>query len=471
LAGPAGAALEENQVLPRTVIHPLVGRFIGRVTRLVVLPATLLTTSSNAWSDMNGPSQASPPRAAPVGALLRDERALGEWVARLHAEVRAADARITQAQADVSTSRLVQNPTLDTTLGGLTVGPRNPTTLSFGETMNVSVGLTQTIELGKRGPRIEAAELRAEAAKRAFAGTLADRIADARLALGRVTYLEARRAVLTDGLLSAKKGAELEKARLDQGGTSGNDYDRMLLDVINLETEVARARAEVDAALASCQGALFAACDTRGLDAADLDAAAPLPGAGTPADLTRRPDIEATRLEGAAAEQDAILARRRAIPDPSVRLGYLRDNLTFAGNQANTLSIGVSIPLPIFDRGQHDARKAIARSAEQRHLADAMVSSAEAGLRALSARRAFLDTTLSTLAATAIPKSASVLDTTSKAFAQGQVGLTDLLLARRAHLALVLTQLDLRFDFFSVRNELRRVLFLDEQRARDGASR
>ena len=240
--GPTGAASEENQVLRLAVVHPRVGRFIGRVTRLVMLPATLLLTSSPAWSDVNSAAAPSPLRAAPVGALLRDDAALGDWVEHHHGEVLAAGARIAQAQADLGSSRLFQNPVLDTTLGGVTLGARNPSTLGFGETMNFSIGVTQTIELGKRGPRIEAAEMRAEGARKAFLGTLADRVADARQALGRVAYLKARLAVLEEGLVSAKKGAELEKARLEHGGLSGNDYDRLLLDVISLETDVARAR-------------------------------------------------------------------------------------------------------------------------------------------------------------------------------------------------------------------------------------
>ncbi|MEO7329285.1 MAG: TolC family protein, partial [Minicystis sp.] len=458
-------------VLWLAVVHPRVGRFIGRVTRLVMLPATLLMTSSPAWSDVNSAAAPSPLRAAPVGALLRDGPALGAWVEQHHGEVLAAGARVAQAQADVGSSRLYQNPTLDTTLGGVTVGARNPSSLSFGETMNFAIGVTQTIELGKRGPRIEAAEMRVEGARKSFQGTLADRVADARQALGRVAYLKVRLAVLEEGLVSAKKGAELEKSRLEHGGLSGNEYDRLLLDVISLETDVARGRSDYEGALSACQGALFGACDAQGAEITDLDAAAPVPASITAPDLSRRPDIEATRLEAAAAEQDAILARRRAIPDPSVRLGYFRDNLTYAGNQGNTLSLGVSIPLPLFDRGQHDAAKAMARSAEQHHLAEAMVHAGEAGVNALRTRQTFLASTLSMLQATAVPKSASVLDTTSKAFTQGQVSLTDLLLARRAHLALILTQLDLRFDFFSVRNELRRTLGLDNPVEGAAASR
>ena len=66
-----------------------------------------------------------------------------------------------------------------------------------------------------------------------------------------------------------------------------------------------------------------------------------------------------------------------------------------------------------------------------------------------------------TVSTIAVPKSAGVLDTTQKAFGQGQVGMTDLLLARRTHLGLILNQIDMRFDYFTVRNDLRRVLGLD----------
>ena len=50
---------------------------------------------------------------------------------------------------------------------------------------------------------------------------------------------------------------------------------------------------------------------------------------------------------------------------------------------------------------------------------------------------------------------------TEKAFAEGQVGLTDLLLARRAYLGLRLSQIDLSYEHFTVRSALRRALGID----------
>ena len=409
-----------------------------------------------------------------MGALLRDDAALLEWVGRRNGEVLAADARIAQAGADVGASRiLLPNPTADFAVGGFTLGrtnpsagsgdPKYPNGLGFGDTSNFNVGLSQTIELGKRGPRMEAADLRLQGAKKSYEVTLADKLADARYALARVVYLKARLATLEDGLASAQRSDELQKSRLDHGGISGNDYGRLQLDTLTLATDVARSRSEYIGALAACEGALYAPCDAAADDAAALDAAAALPGSlPEPASsIARRPDIAAARLEGAAAEQDAVLARRRGIPDPTVRLGYTHDNGIVSGAQPNTLSLSVSVPLALFDHGQHDAAKAAARAAEQRHLVTALSAGAQASYSALLDHRTFVEAALKTVTTVAVPRSAGVLDTTQKAFGQGQVGMTDLLLARRAYLGLILNQIDLRFDYFSVRNDLRRVLGLD----------
>lgn len=399
-----------------------------------------------------------------MGALLRDDTALVRWLEERHGDIHAAEARVAQAQADVGQSRLLlPNPQLDTALGGIVVGATNPPGLDFGQTANFGLGLTQTFDLGKRGPRIEAAELRAKSAKKSFEAMIADKVADARFALARVTHLRARLALLEANLVSAKSVADLERSRLEHGALSGTDYDRLVLDTLSLEADVGRNRAEYAGALAACRAAVFAPCEAGNADMHDVEIAAPLPSSlGRAAEaIPRRADIEAAELEGDAARQDAVLARRRAIPDPSVRLGYVRDQLLIAGSQANTLSLSVSIPLPIFDRGQHDAAKADAHATEQRYVAESMRVAAEAGYGTLTDRAAYLETVLQMLDKTAVPKSSGVLDSTSTAFHQGQVSMTDLLLARRTHLALLLNQMDLRFEFFSVRNDLRRVLGLD----------
>ena len=441
-----------------------------RALRRLALIAACVLMSGTAAVDAAG-QEPGAAQAAPVRALLHDDGALLDWLKQRRHEVLAADARIAQARADRGTAGLLlPNPQVDLTLGGLGVGSPNQTLvptdvakLGFGTTANFAVGLSQTIELGKRGPRMAAADLRVQGAGKSYLDNLGDRINDGRSALARVAYLKAKMALLEENLTGAKRVAELEKARLDHGALSGNDFDRLLLDNISLETDIARSRSDLASALAACQTALLAPCDAGAAELTDVDEAAPLPASVTSMvdAIEKRPDVQAVRLEGEAAKKDALLAERRAIPDPNVRVGFTHDNYYLGGNQPNSFQVTLTVPLPIFDHGQHDAAKARARALEQHHLAEAMISGARGDFSTLLSRKAFLEQTLKTLDSVAVPKSTNVLKTTSKAFDEGQVSMTDLLLARRTHLSLVLTQMDLHFEHFSVRNDLRHTLSLD----------
>jgi cobalt-zinc-cadmium efflux system outer membrane protein len=443
---------------------------LPRARRAVARVACLLTFLSAAPAAADDTPPEAPPRPAPVKALLHDDRAVAEWLKQKNHALMAANARIAQARADVGTAKLLlPNPQLDVTLGGLQVGAPNKGNpvpaggYNFGNTANVNVGLTQTIELGKRGPRVEAAELRAEEAGKSFLDTLGDRVSDARTALARVAYLKAKMALLEDNKEGAKRVAELQKARLDRGAVSGNDYDRLLLDNITLEADIARAHADLDGALATCSALMRAPCDAASAQIDDVDAAAPVPAqvAAMAGDVEKRPDVQAAKLEAAASEKDAVLAERRAIPDPSVRVGFTHDTYEAGGGQPNSFQVTLTVPLPIFDHGQHDAAKARAKALEQKALANGIVAGAQGDLAGLLQRKAFLESALGTLDKVAVPKSTGILDATSKAFDQGQVSMTELLLARRTHLSLVLSQMDLHFEYFSVRNDLRHTLGLD----------
>jgi cobalt-zinc-cadmium efflux system outer membrane protein len=208
---------------------------------------------------------------------------------------------------------------------------------------------------------------------------------------------------------------------------------------------------------------MLATCEVGSAGIADVDAAAPLPAgvAGMGGDIEKRPDVQAAKLEGAAAESDAVLAGRRAIPDPSLRLGYYHDFTQLPPSTPNSLQLTLTIPLPIFDHGQHDAAKARAHALEQRHVASGIVAGARSDFAGLISRRGFLESALKTLDSVAVPKSNAILEATVKSLDQGQVSMTDLLLARRTHLSLVLTQMDMHFEFFGVRNDLRHTLSLD----------
>jgi cobalt-zinc-cadmium efflux system outer membrane protein len=274
----------------------------------------------------------------------------------------------------------------------------------------------------------------------------------------------------------------LEKVRLEHSDLSALEFARIELDTRAIALQLARAEADVAGSVAACSAALYLACSPAGLDdPAVLDAGAPLPRAAAEiqadtqasieAAIDARPARVASKLETQALGWDATLAHNRRIPDPTLGVGYTLDNLTIAGDQHQSLMFTIGIPLPIFDRGDHDeaAARASARATAAEAVAEVRQATGQAV--ALLAQRAMLESAIATLTSDAVPKSAQIVERTRRAFDLGQAPLADLLLAERAHRDLLLELLDTRFDLFNVRAQLRRELGLDDQAARDAVRR
>src|SRR5207247_3016316 len=224
--------------------------------------------------------------------------------------------------------RLFPNPALSGTVSDLTVGPTNPPGLTRGETAIYGTVLSETVEIGKRGPRIESAELRLKSERNSYLDTLNGRTAEARYALGRIAYLGSRQSVLEESLAAARQNLDIQRSRVENGDLSGNDFDRLQVDTMLLESEVAANRQEYEGATVSCGAVLAAPCVAAGAGIEALTAAAALPPSPNVEEaIDRRPDIRAMLFDRDAARQDALLARRRRIPDPNLHLGYTHDNL------------------------------------------------------------------------------------------------------------------------------------------------
>jgi cobalt-zinc-cadmium efflux system outer membrane protein len=409
-------------------------------------------------------SPSAPAPAAPIATLLADPNALVAWLKRMNPDVRAAVSRVHQADAQVGASRLWQNPTLNLGLNNITVGRFNRAAgVSRADTLNYSVELSQTIELGKRGPRVQAAKLRRDSSSEEYRSTLLGLVSDARAAMTKVAYLGARQHILEEGQVSAQSMADLTKIRLDRGDVSGVDQARLLLDVDRVARDVADNRSDLEDALADCEALLFAPCQ---VDAATLDAAEKSAGQASFADLegaiAARPDLRALRFAEQAAVAEATMHRRSAIPDPTLGVTYTRDYYEASGNQPFTVGIAASIPLPFFDHGQYQALEADHHAAELSAVLQSTERHAASDARSLLIRRRILLNKLENIQHAALPRSKEVVDSTTVAYQRGQISLTDLLIARREHAALLLEEADTRFALFGVQNDLRRALGVDQ---------
>ncbi|HYP87510.1 MAG TPA: TolC family protein, partial [Polyangiaceae bacterium] len=256
-----------------------------------------------------------------VAALLRDGSRLSAWLADHDPEIHAARARLAQSAADARQSHALLNPVLDASLGNVPLGETNPPGLGFNDVAIYTVGLSETIELGKRGARIAGADLRQKSATLQVAVTERDERTQARFALANALHRGLRVAILQETLADSERAADLERTRYEQKALSGTDYDRLLLDLANLRADFEREKAEYGAALADCGAALGAECDLSGAREDDLASAVPLDVSRTSApNLENRPDLVALDVERQAAERDAELARGRAVPDVTLRV-------------------------------------------------------------------------------------------------------------------------------------------------------
>jgi len=412
------------------------------------------------------PSPSAPGRAAPIATLLADPQALVAWLTRMNPDVHAASARVAQANDQVGASRVWQNPSLGVGLNNISVGRFNQAApgLTRADTLSYSIGVAQTFELGKRGPRSDAAKLHRDASAEDYRGTLLGLLTDARAAMTRVAYLAARQQILDESLLSAQSMAGLTKIRMDRGDVSGVDHSRLVLDSDRVGRDASDNRSDLQDALAQCEALLFAPCQADGttLDAAERSAGGRFAADDLNGAIAARPDLRALSFEQRAAVAEATMYRRNAIPDPTLNVAYTRDHYEAAGAQPYTIGVSASIPLPFFDHGQYQARAADHRAEELSAILQSAQRHAASDARSLLIRRGLLQTKLENIQNTALPRSDEVVGSTTTAYERGQISLTDLLIARREHAALKLEEADTRFALFSVENELRRALGIDQ---------
>jgi cobalt-zinc-cadmium efflux system outer membrane protein len=296
------------------------------------------------------------PAGAAVPALAEDQ---------LAARLAADDPRAARADAAVESARA----------DAIAAGVRPDPSVSFereevfpdGGLATHYVRLAVPLEIsGRRAARTSAARalIDAAAADRdgaCFALSIAAlrRFRIAAYERGRVELLRAERAALVQAV-------EIVRRRAGAGAASGYDLQRIELELAAYDDLIAGAEAQLGTARIEL-GALV------GLPAG-ADAAGPLELPGEPPPLEAllgdavpaRADYRAAgaRLEGAAALARA--AGRAWVPALTMSGGFMAQDVA-GGSAASGYTAGLSLSVPVFDRGQADR----ARAAAQRRAAEA----------------------------------------------------------------------------------------------------
>jgi cobalt-zinc-cadmium efflux system outer membrane protein len=377
----------------------------------------------------------SPHAAAADGLTL--EAALARASER-SPDLLAARRRVAEAEARLRTRpALRDNPALEAALGARDRSPDD-----------FEVGLSQTFELGGRGGSrrdIERAGLAREEAEAAQVERAVLR--DVRAAFLRGLHAAERLRLARSMETDATELVRIARRRHEAG-------DVAALDLNVAASAGSRARAEAKAAEAAQASALT---DLRVMLA--LDPGEPLSLAGPlleprkydanalQAAIAERPEIRALQAQLLEAEAEVRLGKGHAWPDLTPALRYERDE------GQRVLWAGLSISLPLFDRGQQ--LRAVSETRSER-----LRSELEARKRALATQAAGTLGLyeLRQAAVGELEANASTLADSEtlarRSYEVGQIGLAELLLVRREAAEARRQWLDSLLELAQVRAEL-----------------
>ena len=315
-----------------------------------------------------------------------------------------ADTAVAAAAGDLATAQAFRNPVVGGG-GGHTYDYKPHGDCSGCSqrqwTANVSdSGLLFDLVIGKRRLAVDAAKAALEAARHSREDAERTLVAEVKEA-----YVDA---VVAGALLdtsretadSAHRTADLVQLRFHAGDVAEADAARAETSRLEADQAVSAAQEEADAAdyaLAYWIGVRDGNIDfevERALPAPDEPAA--LAGA-TVGDLVasarqKRPDLAAAEAGVASAQSALALERRKRLPDVVLTGAYSEEGTGQEALQPPTASLGITLPLPIFDRnagGIAKAEAALHAQSVQRDKLDAQIAGEVAA--ALAAHRSALE--------------------------------------------------------------------------------
>jgi cobalt-zinc-cadmium efflux system outer membrane protein len=391
---------------------------------------SLLATALAVWPAA-GLAAAAAPIALDEATFVARYQAADARFAHLDAEVAAAEAEVTAASVRPDPTVSFEREEVFADAGGL------PThELSFVWPFDLSQ---------RRGLRVAGARAGAHAA----AG---DRDAR-RIALvidGLRAYHEAAYARLCVDVLRRERQAlvravEIVRKRAGAGDASGYDLQRFELELAAYDDLLATAETVLHGArrrLAALVGQPDGLADA--LASLELPATSPaLPGLLADA-LDGRPDYRAAKLRAEAAKARAAAGARGWVPTLGLTAGFLSADL--GDETAHGYVIGLSLSIPIFDRGQGDTARALAEQRAAEADARSLENQVPAAVRLAHETLVRRVAQAQQFATSQLARLDQLLKTAETAYREGDASVVELLDAHRTARDARLRDLELRRD-------------------------
>jgi cobalt-zinc-cadmium efflux system outer membrane protein len=227
-----------------------------------------------------------------------------------------------------------------------------------------------------------------------------------------------------------------------QAAGDASGYDRGRLE---RERASIAARAAVEGAgLARARarlGGLLGGEDAPAVTGELLPAGAPPALEGLTSRVTSRPDLRALSEEVEAGSLDVRAGARAWIPELTLSGGY--KGSVVQDERLTGFAVGVSVPFPLFDRGQDEALRGSGRARAARARLALETDAASAEVRGLHAQASVLAEAAHRFRAEALEPSRRLITTADAAYRGGELGILELVDAHRGALDAELQALEL----------------------------
>jgi outer membrane protein, heavy metal efflux system len=277
----------------------------------------------------------------------------------------AARLEVEAAQLDRVQAGLYPNPILSYTVGNLILGTANNqqqnVTAGFGDQTVHTVSIADVIDVwAKRNAHIRFANrgvdyqrIIVEDALREVSWAVRSAFSDVLREQWELQLAKETRSRYDDTIRLSRarnRAGEISNAELSKIELEGTRYQNEVLDG---EMELDLARQKLAALMGLRPGEVPPAVDEPAERRIDLS----LPDLLARA-LRERPDVRATLAAQSRANAELSSAKRDALPDISLGLGYTHSNFTISGDNPDSLYLNLSMPLPVFDRNQANIGRA-----------------------------------------------------------------------------------------------------------------
>ncbi|MCI0534189.1 MAG: TolC family protein [Verrucomicrobiales bacterium] len=366
---------------------------------------------------------------------------------RLQPELAEAKALIDAAEARAKQAGLFPNPAAIARMESARFDGRTTGQAEY------LAGISQPIPLGNRLSKARQAEL-LERARRSKELEVHRRNLRRRVhsAFATALYQEQAFEKQNEIAASVEKVAATTKARVDAGDAAREDLARAEMELVRAKVELRRSEAMREHAMVELKAAMGDPHLSIRTLAGKLEATFEIPALETlAAELSTHPEVALAATEVRARQARVDLAKAERIPDVRAELLYRR----LEASKESSFDVGVSIPLPLFDRNQGRLRKARAEVAAAEARSRSMQNSLRVRLHEAHARLTGALANSRDLKNEVLPRAETVLKAVEARYSAGDISLNEAMPVRRDWAAMQLSYLEALRDVMQAWVEVR----------------